>query len=164
MIGYTIFFFAPMNMVYIVAGGSTAFIGYGVIQLLMLMFLADTIEYGQWKIGKRNESITFAMMPFINKIGPAVSSGIVGATVIASGMSTAKTAADVTSEGLLLMKIAMMLFPLICIAAGYVLYNSKYKIDAQMYNRIIDELRECGDIEMKQSQIGNPADGTNYEC
>ncbi|HWR24573.1 MAG TPA: glycoside-pentoside-hexuronide (GPH):cation symporter [Feifaniaceae bacterium] len=148
MIGYATIFFAPMHMAYIVAGGLVTFIGYGIIQLLMLMFLADTIEYGQWKLGKRNESITFAMMPFINKIGPAIASGIVGITVIASGISTAQSASDVTSEGLLLMKTAMMIFPLICIAAGYILYRHKYKIDARLYSRIIEELQDRGDIRI----------------
>lgn len=148
MVGYIIIFFAPMHMAYIITGGLTAFIGNGIIQLLMLMFLADTIEYGQWKLGKRNDSITFAMMPFINKIGPAIANGIIGITVIASGISTSRSAADVSGGGLLLMKIAMMVFPIICIIAGYVLYRRKYKIDSRMYNRIIGELQDRGDIQI----------------
>ena len=146
IVGYLIFFFAPMNMIYIVAGGLITFIGHGVIQLLMLMFLADTIEYGQWKLGKRNESITFSMMPFINKIGPAIANGIIGATVIASGISTAKSAADVTAEGLLLMKVLMMVFPVICIIAGFVLHRRKYIIDAEMYSAIVEALQDSGDV------------------
>ena len=43
------------------------FIGQAFIQLLMLMFLEDTIEYGQWKNGKRSESITLSVQPLINK-------------------------------------------------------------------------------------------------
>jgi melibiose permease/lactose/raffinose/galactose permease len=35
----------------------------------MLMFLSDTIEYGQWKFGKRNQAVTLSVQPFINKIG-----------------------------------------------------------------------------------------------
>lgn len=49
----------------------------GVSQLLMLMFLTDTVEYGQWKLGHRNESITFSVQPFIYKIGGAIGNGIV---------------------------------------------------------------------------------------
>ena len=49
------------------------FVGQAFIQTLMLMFLADTVEYGQWKLGKRNESITFSVQPLINKIGGALS-------------------------------------------------------------------------------------------
>jgi len=146
--GYVIFFFSPMNMLYIGTAGILLFLGQAFIQLLMLMFLADTIEYGQLKLGRRNESITFALQPFINKIGGAIASGIVGATVIISGINDAETAADVTPEGLLIMKTAMLALPLIFILAGYFIYRSRYKIDKTLYEDILRQLEERGDINL----------------
>lgn len=148
--GYILFFFSPMNMIFIGISGLLIFLGQAFIQLLMLMFLADTVEYGQWKLGKRNESVTFALQPFINKMGGAVASGIVGATVIISGINDAKTAADVTQGGLLTMKIAMFILPLIFILAGYLIYRFKYKIDQKMYKQILADLEERGDIHLDQ--------------
>jgi melibiose permease/lactose/raffinose/galactose permease len=76
--GYVVFFFAPVNtMRYIGVAGVLIFTGQAFIQLMMLVFLADTVEYGQWKLGKRNDSITFSVQPFINKMGGAIASGIV---------------------------------------------------------------------------------------
>ncbi|MEG0913371.1 MAG: glycoside-pentoside-hexuronide (GPH):cation symporter [Oscillospiraceae bacterium] len=146
VIGYIVFFFAPMNMIFIGLAGMLLFVGQAFIQLLMLMFLSDTIEYGQWKLGKRNDSVTFALQPFINKLGGAVASGIVGATVILSGINDAQTAADMTSGGLLMLKISMLVLPLLCILAGYMIYRKKYIIDKAMYDRILNELEERGDI------------------
>lgn len=147
VVGYVIFFFAPTNtMLFIGISGILLFVGQAFIQLLMLMFLADTVDYGHWKFGKRNDSVTFSLQPFINKFGGAVSSGIVSAVVIISGIKEADSAADVTSEGLLIMKIAMLVFPLLCIVAGYLVYHFKYKIDKNMYHRIIDELEKRGEI------------------
>ncbi|MCR1839340.1 glycoside-pentoside-hexuronide (GPH):cation symporter [Murimonas intestini] len=141
--GYIVFFFAPVNtMIFIGIAGMLLFVGQAFIQLLMLMFLADTVEYGQWKLGKRNDSVTFSLQPFINKMGGAVSSGIVGAVVIISGIKEAETAADVTAQGLFLMKAAMLILPLICILAGYVIYRKKYRIDEEAYARILNELEE----------------------
>ncbi len=148
VLGYVIFFLAPMNMLFIGASGVIIFLGEAFIQLLMLMFLTDTIEYGQWKLGKRNDSVTLSLQPFINKIGGAIASGIVGATVILSGISRAKTPADVTSQGLLLMKTAMLGLPLLFILAGYLLYRYKYKIDAKMYQEILSDLEARGDIKL----------------
>ncbi|MBP8989645.1 MAG: MFS transporter [Clostridia bacterium] len=144
--GYIIFFFSPMHMLYIGTAGVLIFIGEAFIQLLMLVFLADTIEYGQWKLGKRNNSVTLSLQPFINKIGGAIANGIVGATVILSGISTAESAADVTPEGLLMMKMAMLIFPLLCIAAGYLVYRFKFRIDASFYDQIISDLKARGDL------------------
>ncbi|OQB25508.1 MAG: Melibiose carrier protein [Firmicutes bacterium ADurb.Bin182] len=145
--GYLLFFFSPMNtMAGIGVAGILIFIGEAFIQLLMLVFLTDTIEYGQWKLKKRNDSVTFAVQPFINKMGAAVGSGIVSATVIISGINRAETAADVTAQGLLIMKLSMLVLPLLFIVAGYIIYRLKYKIDKQMYEKILGDLRERGEI------------------
>lgn len=143
VIGYIIFFFAPnTTMLYIGIAGVLIFIGEAFIQLMMLMFLTDSVEYGEWKFGKRNGSVTLSIQAFINKFGGAVANGIVGAIVIVSGMETAKGATDMTSKGLLILKIAMLIFPLICIVIGFIVYRSKYILDEKMYAKIVEELNE----------------------
>ncbi len=139
--GYVIFFFAPTNtMLFIGAAGLLLFIGQAFIQVMMLMFLTDSVEYGEWKFHKRNDSVTFSLQPFINKMGGAVASGVTGAIVIVSGMSTAQTAADMTASGILIVKMAMMILPLICIVVGFFIYRSKYILDEEMYKKIINDL------------------------
>lgn len=144
--GYIIFFVSPMNMLFIGSAGVLIFIGEAFIQTLMLMFLTDTVEYGQWKLGRRNESITFSVQPFINKIGGAIASGIEGATLIISGINSAPTPNDVTAVGLTIMKIAMLILPLIFIVAGYIIYLAKFKIDKEMFDRIVSDLTGRGDF------------------
>lgn len=135
-----------MNMIPIGIAGILIFIGEAFIQVLMLMFLADTVEYGQWKLGRRNESITFSVQPFINKIGGAIASGIVGVTLIVSGINAAQTPNDVTETGLIIMKSSMLILPLISIAAGYFVYKAKFKIDKEFFEKIVSELKERGDF------------------
>lgn len=146
VIGYIIFFFSPMNMLDIGIAGICLFVGQAFIQLLMLMFLTDTVEYGQWKLGRRNESITFSVQPFINKIGGAIANGIVGVTLIISGINAAETPEDVTDSGLLIMKLSMLILPLIFIVLGYIIYRKKYKIDKKTYENIITDLEARGEI------------------
>jgi sugar (glycoside-pentoside-hexuronide) transporter len=148
VLGYLIFFFSPMNMLFIGTAGILMFLGQAFIQILMLMFLADTVEYGQWKLGKRNESVTFSLQPFINKMGGAIASGIVGATVIVSGINDALTPADVTAQGLWLMKSAMLILPLVFIVAGYLIYRYKYRIDPAMYRQMLEDLQQRGDLRL----------------
>lgn len=152
VLGYIIFFFAPMNMLVIGLAGVLIFIGEAFIQILMLMFLSDTIEYGQLKLGKRNESITFSVQPFINKIGGAIASGILTVTLIISGINSAATPDDVTASGLLTMKAAMLIFPLISIVAGYIVYRFKFKIDKQMFDKIVSELGDRGDLHLPEKK------------
>ncbi len=145
--GYVIFFFSPMNMLFIGASGILLFVGQAFIQILMLMFLTDTIEYGQWKLGKRNNSITLSLQPFINKMGGAVGTSIVNATVIIAGINDASENPDlVTAQGLLIMKFSMLVIPLILIVAGFIVYLKKYKINKEMYDMMIADLKERGDL------------------
>lgn len=154
--GYGVFFFAEHSIVLIALAAVILFVGQAFIQLLMLMFLADTIEYGQWKLGKRTESITFSIQPLINKLGGALSTGIISVTLILSGIKTGDTAAAaIDGGGKLIVKLAMLAIPLVMIAAGYVIYRRKYRISEEFYAQILKDLEQRGALspeELPQSE------------
>jgi len=79
-------------------------------------------------------------------MGGAISSGVVSAVVIVSGIKDAQSAADVTESGLLLMKAAMLIFPLLCITGSYFIYRAKYKIDSKFYAQILSDLHARGEL------------------
>ena len=143
--GYVIFFFVN-HIILIGLAGMLLFVGQAFMQVLMLMFLTDSVDYGHLKLGKRNESISFSLQPFINKMGGAVGTGIVGAVLIISGIQDAETAADVTPGGLLIMRGAMLILPLILISISFFILRAKYKIDENYHKEIMDELRNRGEI------------------
>ena len=141
--GYAIFFVAEVSIILIALGAVLVFVGQAFIQTLMLMFLADTVEYGHWKLGKRNESITFSIQPLINKIGGALATGVVSLTLIFSGIKVDGGTVDaIGSDGKLIVKIAMFAIPLLMIVAGYIVYLKKYKISEQFYAGILKDLEE----------------------
>ena len=141
--GYGIFFFAEISIILIALGAVLVFVGQAFIQTLMLMFLADTVEYGQWKLGKRNESITFSVQPLINKIGGALSTAVVSLTLIIAGIKIDGGTVDaIGSAGKLMMKVSMFALPLVFIVAGYIIYLKKYKISETFYGEIIRDLEE----------------------
>lgn len=144
--GYAVFFFSPMNMIPIGIAGLLLFLGQSWVTLLMLVFLTDTIEYGQWKLGRRNVAVTFALQPFINKVGAALATQVVSVGVIISGVNAAATPDDVTPGGLLTIKIAMLVVPPILIIVGYLIYRAKYRIDEEMYATLVSDLKERGQL------------------
>jgi len=147
VLGYLLFFFAPMTMLVIGPAGILIFLGEAFIQILMLMFFTDTVEYGQWKLGKRNESVTFSIQPVIFKLAAAIANGIVGVTVIVAGIADALTPEEVTAGGLVILKFAMLILPLLFILLGYWVYRRKYIIDSAMYQRILDDLKARGHLK-----------------
>jgi melibiose permease/lactose/raffinose/galactose permease len=158
-ISYIIFFLSFEWLPLIVLAGLGLFFAQAFIQLLMLLFLADAVEYGEWKLGKRNEAASFAVQPFINQFGGAISKGIVSFTLIISGINA--IAQSLTGDKLLdaeyimnntsnssiwIMKLSMMILPLICILIGFFLYRKKFKIDEEMYAQI------CKDLEKRNNK------------
>ncbi len=154
MIGYAIFFFAEVSIILIAVGALFIFIGQAFIQLLMLMFLEDTIEYGQWKNGKRSESITLSVQPLINKIGGAVSMGITSLMLVWSGIKVGETAAEsISASGQFTVKLMMIVLPVVFILAGYIIYRCKFKINKEMYDRIISDLRVRGELHAEPAEV-----------
>ncbi len=152
--GYGVFMFADGNLPLIVVAALLMFVGEAFIQLLMLMFLSDTIEYGQWKLGRRNESITLSVQPLINKIGGAISMGLVSMSLVWAGIKTGDVAAvSIDAGGKMVVKLVMLVLPLIFIVAGYLIYRSKYKIDKETYDKIVAELHERGDLHLDKEYV-----------
>ena len=145
-VGYVVFFFAPMNIIIIGAAALMLFLGQSFVTILMLGFITDTIDYGHWKFGRRNTAVTFALQPFINKVGAALATEVVAITLIISGINEAATAADVNARGLLIMKVAMLGLPLVLILIGYTIYRSKYRIDEEFHARILADLEARGQL------------------
>ena len=146
--GYGIFFFAEISILLIAFGAVLVFVGQAFIQTLMLMFLADTVEYGQWKLGKRNESVTFSIQPLVNKIGGALSTAMVSLTLIISGIKTDETtAAAIDATGKFIVKTAMFAIPLVFIVVGYLIYLKKFKISEEFYSQIIQDLKLRGELK-----------------
>ncbi len=160
-VSYVIFFLSFEFLPLIVLAGLGIFFAQAFIQLLMLLFLADAVEYGEWKLGRRNEAASFAVQPFINQFGGAASKGIISFTLIVSGINMIANAAGADPEraeeiinatpgsAIWIMKISMMILPLICILIGFVLYIKKFKIDEKMYAEILRDLeaRETAQLD-----------------
>jgi len=147
VVGYLGFFFAPMNIFVIGTFSVILFVGDTFVIILMLMFISDTIDYGHWKLGRRNTAITFALQPFINKLGAALATAIVAGTIIWSGIKAAGDDVDlVTPGGLTKMKVIMLIFPLVLTLIGYVLYRWKYRIDEGFYAQIMQDLKDRGQL------------------
>ena len=168
-VSYVIFFLSFEFLPLIVIAGLGLFFAQAFIQLLMLLFLADAVEYGEWKLGKRNEAASFAVQPFINQFGGAASKGVVSFTLIISGINMIANAAGADPDraaeiiaatpdsAIWIMKISMMILPLVCILVGFVLYAKKFKIDEETYARILADLKARENAE----KAGIPAEEEN---
>ena len=138
--GLGVFWFAGSSLALVTVAGVLVFTGQAFLQLLMLMFIADCVEYGQWKLGRRNESVTLSVQPFIYKASNAIGSGFVGLALVVSGISGAATVDDVTPAGIAAFKAVMLLIPLALFALSWLVLRAGYRLDERRYAEIVADL------------------------
>ncbi len=80
------FDFLPINVVLVCLFGAFVFSGQAIFYMVLIVNMANTIEYNQHKTGNRNEAVIFALRPFVAKFGSAIEQGIFAVVLIASGV------------------------------------------------------------------------------
>lgn len=141
LIGLAVLWAAGSSMIVVGVAGVALFTGQAFIQLLMLMFIADCVEYGEWKLGRRNESITVALQPFIYKGSNALGSAFVGLALVWSGISDASGPADLGPGDVTVFKVVMMGIPMVLMALSWVILRRTYRLDEATYAGIVADLQ-----------------------
>lgn len=108
--------------------------------LIVLMTITDSVEYGQLKLGHRDESLTLSVRPLIDKFGGAISNGVVGQVAVIAGMTTGATAASITAADQVKFKIAMLLLPAIFLILSMIIFSKKVILTDQKHAEIVAEL------------------------
>ena len=60
-------------------------IPFGIYNVLTFAIIGDSVDYMEWKTGKRTEGLGFACQTFMNKMGAAVSTAIIPIMLIIIG-------------------------------------------------------------------------------
>ena len=142
VIGALIFAFAGKSLALVLLGAELFFIPQPIIFLVVLMTITDSVEYGQLKLGHRDESLTLSVRPLLDKFGGAVANGVVGAATVAAGMTGGATAATITAHGVSIFKIYMFLIPIALILVGIIIFALKVKLDESSHAKIVAELEQ----------------------
>lgn len=112
------------------------------IFLVVLMTITDTVEYGQLKLGHRDEALVLCVRPLVDKLAGAVTGGLIGITAIWVGMTSGATAATITPENLFNFKLVMFAAPFVLILIGAVIYRAKVTLTEAEHARIVEELED----------------------
>ncbi|WP_165777237.1 glycoside-pentoside-hexuronide (GPH):cation symporter [Bifidobacterium primatium] len=143
LLSFVVFFMAPASMGVVIVASVLFLFPQPIIWASLTLALTDTIEYGQWKTGKRHESLTLALRPMLDKFSGALSNGIVGLVAIACGMTGSATFADIASGGRLLFKAVMCGVPVALVLLSMLIYQLKFKITVKYHEEIVRKLTEA---------------------
>ena len=114
-------------------------LGVGLLNASVTVMISNAVDYGEYKMGKRSESIIFSAQTFIVKFSTAFSGLIIG-----FGLSIIKYIpnAEQTASTIMGMKIIMFLLPAILMVLCAVIYTKFYKLHGEFYSDVMYSLEE----------------------
>lgn len=138
--GLVLFAFAGQTLWIVLVAAEMFFIPQPLIFLVVLMTISDSVEYGQLKLGHRDESLTLSVRPLLDKLAGAISNGVVGLTAVVAGMTTGATAASVTNSEQLTFKVIMFGLPILIILLGTFVFYKKVTLTEDKHAQIVNQL------------------------
>lgn len=136
-IGYLIMMMNTGSLTFLLAGSIIKGIGSGPLGASMFAMVADTIEYGEWKTGIRNEGMVYSAASFGLKVGGGLGAAILGWILAFGGY--VGDAPTQSASAIFAIKNLFLYIPLAIILLQAILL-SMYKLDKE-YPSIIKELQ-----------------------
>ncbi|HRM60260.1 MAG TPA: glycoside-pentoside-hexuronide (GPH):cation symporter [Megamonas funiformis] len=140
IIALIIYAFAGTNSVLVLIAAGLFNLPQPLVFLVVLMTITDTVEYGQLKIGHRDESLILSIRPLVNKLSGAVTSAIVGFTAVWVGMSGKATADSITDSNKMMFELIMFALPIVFMLIATLLYKTKVTLTEEKHAEIVKEL------------------------
>ncbi len=137
--------FTNMSSVYLLfIPGFLVFTAFGMLTVLTTVFLANTVDYGELKNNRRDESVIFSMQTFVVKLASGLAAMIASVCLtvcnLSNDTSQAAAAAD-AGASVVGLRLTMSVFPIIGLVAAVIIFYKKYILTEQKLNEIAAELK-----------------------
>ena len=148
--GIGLFSVAGSSLALVLIAAELFFIPQPLVFLVILMIISDSVEYGQWKLGHRDESLTLSVRPLLDKLGGAISNIVVGQIAVIAGMTTGASAASITAQGQMKFKLMMFAVPAVVIIIALFVFFRKITLTEEKHAQIVEELEKNWGKEVAQ--------------
>lgn len=134
------------SLVLLFIPGFFIFTAFGMLTVLTTVFLANTVDYGEMKNSRRDESVIFSMQTFVVKLASGVAALIASICLTAchlsndtENMEAALQTADSSIWGL---RLTMTVLPVAGLLAAVVLFGRKYILTEEKIREITAKIEE----------------------
>ncbi len=138
--------FTNMSSIYLLfIPGFLVFTAFGMLTVLTTIFLANTVDYGELKNSRRDESVIFSMQTFVVKLASGLAALIASVCLTVCNLSndTSQGAAAVeASSSVVGLRMTMALIPIIGLVIAVVVFHKKYILTESKLKEIVEELKK----------------------
>ncbi len=172
--------FVLLTICYTFAGWGSGF------YMIMVINMANTVEYNEYNTGKREEGLIFSLRPLTVKLGSALMQGIVSIVLIAAGVlavtngisslenqqaSGQISAADkisgineiiagVSQQSKMVLLVCMCLIPAAFLAVALLIYKKKCILDERKMEEMLAAIEERKQSEQAEEEAAAQNDET----
>ena len=150
MLGYALILavcFAGLsaNMVLICVCGALVFAANGILTVLTTVFLSSSVDYGELKTGRREESVIFSMQTFVVKAASGLAVFITGIGLDLIGLEgdteetgeiIAQSASTITG-----LRLLMTVLPILGLVIAFIFFAKKFTLTDKRVQEICDTLK-----------------------
>lgn len=116
----------------------------GMLTVLTTIFLANTVDYGEVKNNRRDESVIFSMQTFVVKLASGIAALIASICLAVCNLSSdtgAAVSATAASSSAVGLRMTMTLFPIAGLLIAVWLFHKKYLLTDEKVEELAAEIR-----------------------
>ena len=126
------------------------FASVGMLNVLTTVFLANTVDYGELKNKRRDESVIFSMQTFVVKLASGIAAFIASVCLQINALSNAATteaeqsvdfSQGVSQSARIGLRMTMSVLPMIGLIAAIILFRKKYILTDEKLKEIAGKIK-----------------------
>ncbi len=151
IVGYVVLLvlaFTNMSNVFLLfIPGFFIFAANGMLSILTTVFLANTVDYGELKNNRRDESVIFSMQTFVVKLASGVAAMITAASLELFHLSndtsdTQAVAESVAGSSLVGLRMTMTVLPIVGLLIAVFVFYKKFILTEEKVEEIAQKVKE----------------------
>ena len=123
------------------------FTALGILTVLTTIFLANTVDYGHVKNGRRDESVIFSMQTFVVKLASGISALIASICLYVFSISSntdTEVVASLSQTSVTGLRMTMTILPMLGLFIAMYVFRHKYILTDEKIKELETEIKNRG--------------------
>ena len=117
----------------------------GVLNVIITIFLANTVDYGEFKNNRRDESVIFSMQTFVVKLASGIAGFLSSMVLFVFHISSNKEAVvtePIAASSRMGLRLSMTIIPIVVLVIGFIVFKKRYILTDRKLAEISKELEK----------------------
>lgn len=121
----------------------------GMLNVLITVFLANTVDYGELKNHRRDESVIFSMQTFVVKLASGLAALIASIVLSVFHISSKEAAVGtaIAAQSRMGLRLSMTILPMVVLIIGLIVFKKHYILTDEKLEEITEKIKKRRRLE-----------------